>query len=320
MRVGLIGGVSSSFVTLKKLIEHGFNVSAVFGYKPSEGMVVSMYCDFEKYALDNGLKFYAFTKINDHSSQVREAKLDVIFVVGISQLISNEIINSARLGCIGFHPTALPKGRGRAPLAWMVKNSENGAASFFQITNVADAGPIFVQEGFKVSEEDDVSSVESRLLEAMDVALDRWLPKLKSGQWNPINQNDYEATEYGLRKPEDGLIDWSNSANSILSLIRASSYPHPGAFSYSGLEKIVVNKARLELSFKIEGCVGRILKVKEGELLIQTGKGLIWISSLQIQGGLPKVGERLGYMSEVEINKLKRELNDIKKYIGMLDE
>lgn len=320
MKVGLVGGVNSSFVTLKKLVEHGFNLTCVFGYKPSEDMIVSGFNDFEHYSLQNNLNYHQFTRINDSADIIKKAELDVLFVVGVSQLVSKEILDAPSLGCIGFHPTALPKGRGRAPLAWIVKNTENGAANFFQITDVADAGPIFVQKKFDVSEEDDATSVESKMLIAIERALDSWLPELKKGVWDPVPQNEIEATEYGVRKLEDGLINWNESANSILRLIRAASSPHPGAFSYFGLDKVIVNKARSEKTLAIQGCIGRVLKIKNNELLIQTGNGLIWVSDYMTEGALPKVGERLGYLPEYEIHSLKTEIKQIKKHLGITNE
>lgn len=317
MRVGLIGGVCSSFHTLKKLVEHGFNVVIVLGYKPSEGMVVSGYSDFEQYCLDENLNYAPFTKINDKANIIKSEQLDVLFVVGISQLVGDEIINAPRLGCIGFHPTALPNGRGRAPLAWLVKNIENGAANFFAITDIPDAGPIFIQIPFTVTEEDDARTVETKLLTAMDKALDGWLPSLKSGIWNPVPQDEAGATEYGMRRPEDGLLSWNNSAYECLRLIRASAPPHPGSFSYFGLNKIIIRKAYIETSLSISGCVGRILKIKNNELLIQTGDGLIWITDYALEGIKLKVGDRLGYLPEYEINLIKTEIYEIKKHLGI---
>ena len=39
---------------------------------------------------------------------------------------------------IGFHPTALPRGRGRAALAWLILKRENGAATFFELRDGVD--------------------------------------------------------------------------------------------------------------------------------------------------------------------------------------
>ena len=57
---------------------------------------------------------------NDIKEQIRKSSVDILFVVGLSQLIDEDIIRMPRFGCVGFHPTKLPKGRGRAPMAWLI--------------------------------------------------------------------------------------------------------------------------------------------------------------------------------------------------------
>lgn len=311
MRVGFIGGVNSSLVTLSKLIQHDLNVVAVFGYKPSQNMIVSGYNDLECFSNENMLNFIPFTRINDHIKDVKSLDLDVLFIVGISQLVCEEIVQSPKLGCIGFHPTLLPRGRGRAPIAWLVHEGENGAANFFLINNVADSGPIFVQEHFYVDESDTAKSVEDKLLNAAEIALDRWLPKFKKGEWNPMPQSEYFATEYGVRKPEDGLIEWHKSASEISRLIRAASNPHPGAYTFFNMEKVIVENCSIENDLRIKGCVGRVLKEKGSCILIQTGDGLIWLHEIKTKLNI-KVGDRLGFQVEQEIFEIKKDLQNIK--------
>jgi methionyl-tRNA formyltransferase len=318
VKVGFIGGVNSSFCTLKKLVEYEFDIVCVLGYKPSEKMVVSGYNDFELFCMEKNISFTPFTRINEHAELIKELNLDVLFVVGISQLISKEIIDTPRLGCIGYHPTLLPKGRGRAPVAWIVHELENGAANFFLITDEADAGPIFIQEPFEVEERDDAGSVEGKILQATDKALDKWLPDLKLGNWNPVAQDDKFATEYGVRKPEDGLIDWEKNSNSIVRLIRTSAPPHPSAYTYLGLNKLIINKVELDLCLNIKGCVGRVLKITGNVLIVQAGNGVIKLTDWTIEGDPPKVGNRLGYLVQEEIYLLKLEINEIKQKLGMI--
>lgn len=316
MRVGFIGGVNSSFVTLSKLVEHRVNVTHVFGYKPSENMVVSGYNDFEGFCKKSGINYTPFTKVNDLQNHICSLELDVLFIVGISQLVNEKIVQAPKLGCVGYHPTLLPRGRGRAPIAWLVHEHEDGAANFFLINEVADSGPIFVQHPFKVTTSDNAESVEAKLLTATKKALDKWLPDLKNGIWNPTPQNELYATEYGIRKPEDGLINWSLSASSISKLIRAASSPHPGAYTFFNDKKVKIEKCRIESELNIKGCIARILKKEQNEYLIQSGDGLLWVT-IESSGFLVKVGDRLGYLVEHELYQLKNELNIIKARLGI---
>ena len=318
MRVGLIGGVESSQILLEKLIEHDFSIIKVYAYAPRKTEMTSGYVDLSVYCEGKGVAYQKFQKINDHANEIVDDGLDVLFVVGLSQLVSPKITDAPSLGCVGFHPTALPRGRGRAPLGWLTEKREDGAATFFELSEVADAGGIFVQQPFSVTEDDNARTVYDKLLAAMQTALDRWLPQLRAGQWNPVAQDEAAATEYGIRKPEDGLIDWNRPAHQIFRLIQAAANPHPGAFTFSGMDKLTVLAARREETLPITGIPGRVLKVREEELLLQTGDGLLWLTEYRGNSRSIRVGDRLGYLSELEIYNIKQEIADLQKQLKAL--
>lgn len=315
IRVGLIGGVGSSTITLRKLCEYDLEIVEVFGYRPKNTKFVSGYQDLEPICLENSINFTPFVKINDHAERIQSLNFDFLLVVGVSQLVSAAIIDAPKLGAIGFHPTKLPKGRGRAPVAWLVHEIGEGAATFFMLEEVADAGAIVAQESFDVTLEDDAKSVESKLYEAMNIALDSLLPQLVKNELQPVFQDDSSATEFGIRKPEDGLIDWSYSAYDIDRLIKAASEPHPGAFTYSDDRRIEVKSSRIEKDLKIKGVQGRILKINENEVLVQTGEGLVWVSIVLNDTDKIRVGSLLGYKVELEIHELKKQIAELKEII-----
>ena len=315
MKIGLIGGVKSSALALQKMSEYGLDIVEVFGYKPKNTELVSGYYDLESLCLDKSISFTPFTKINDHIKEIQSLNLDYLFVVGISQLVSEDIINAPKLGAIGFHPTKLPKGRGRAPIAWLVKEVEEGAATFFMLEHIADAGAIVSQECFEVTCDDTAKSVEAKVYAAMDLALDSLLPQLANGELVTVDQDDSVATEFGIRKPDDGLINWSDSAYDINRMVKAASEPHPGAFTYSELKRLAIQTCRIEENLEIKGVQGRILKINKNELLVQTGDGLIWISISCNDIDKLKIGSLLGYKVDSEIYELKKQVAELNELI-----
>jgi methionyl-tRNA formyltransferase len=236
-----------------------------------------------------------------------------------SSLLACHIIQSARLGCIGFHPTALPRGRGRAPIAWLVLEESIGAANLFLIEQQADTGPVFEQVNFAITPDDNAASVEQKALCALDEAFDRLLPKLKCREWNPVTQDELQASEYGRRLPEDGWIDWQQDALRIDRLIKASTRPHPGAFTFIADRKLIVWASRIETDMRIKGVNGRVLKSSsDGAVLIQTGNGLLWITEYEAEDDISiRVGMRLGYYVEQEVYKLKQDINMLKSRLGL---
>lgn len=322
IKVALAGSVTSSVVTLEKLIQHKFEIVAVFGYEPEKTKSVSGYRNMKSICEENNILYIPFTKINkeEHVKLLQQLQPDVFFVVGLSQLVSQEILDIPKLGCIGFHPTLLPKGRGRAPIAWLVLNENKGAANFFLMGEGADDGPVFVQEPFEVSDQDDANSIREKIVKAIGTGLDKWLPALKKGEWNPVMQDELKATYYGVRTPEDGWINWELSSFDIDRLIKSAGPPYPGAYTFCKEKKIIITRSNIESEYPIRGVVGRVLAVnQERGYLIQCGTGLLWINALDEAGNeMPlRVGQKLGYYTELEIHLLKKEMNELKKIIAL---
>jgi len=310
----VIGAVQTTAVTIEKLVEYQFNIVGVLGHEPKNAARVSGLSDLRSIAAKHNLDFRPFKGIN-HETHVKWAtdkKPDIIFAVGFSQLLHDVWLQMPALGCIGFHPTKLPKGRGRAPIAWVTLEKEMGSASFFLMGKGADDGPIFSQSLFEVEENDDAGSVEEKIRIHIHKALDSWLPELKKGHWNPEPQDHSLASWYGKRGPEDGWINWNNTANYLDRLVKASSKPHPGAYTYSKDTKIIIWKSELENNINIKGVVGRVLLTDDEKgHLIQCGEGLLWIQQIELEPETElKVGDKLGYNIEDEIYKIKKRLKN----------
>jgi methionyl-tRNA formyltransferase len=312
MRAGIIGAVRSTETTLRLLVEHGFNIVGVLGYSPDNKENTSGWTDLKKVSEELNVPYSDYKQINEqeHLNWMKKAAPDIIFAVGFSQLLSDEWLNMPKLGCIGFHPTYLPQGRGRAPLAWIILEERKGAATFFLMDKDADSGPVFVQELFDVEENDDATSVGRKISESMRKALCNWLPRLKRGEWDPVPQEEALATWYGKRTPSDGIIHWEKSAKEIDLLIKSATHPHPGAYTFFKDTKLIIWASEVEKNIPIKGVAGRILLCKDSRYLVQCGSGLIWLKQIDGVGSL-KVGDKLGYNIENEIYNIKNKLSEL---------
>ena len=329
-RIVLAGSVSSSRLTLEALVRHGANVVGVLGLAPAAAGQTSGYVRLADVAESVGLSCVEFQSINDVEivERVRDWAPDLLFVVGLSQMVHQPLLDLPRQAPVGYHPTALPAGRGRAPLAWLTRDGIDGAATFFVMTEEADAGGILVQEPFEVSRTDYVGDVQQVQFQAIRRALDRWLPDLLAGRWEPRSQDESQATFNGRRAPADGLIDWCQSAREIQALIRSVSRPFPGAYSYARGEKLIVWRAEVETRCPIRGVVGRILETDpERGALVQTGEGLLWLVETETVNGAGEsgpshmvVGARLGMAVEDSLARVLVQVEELKRRITELEE
>ena len=322
LRIVLAGSVGSSRLILQALLRHRANVVGVLELQPDDPTAISGFARLHDVAAEADVPCVGFQKLNDPNivEQVREWQPDLLFAVGLSQLVKAELLAVPKLACVGFHPTCLPRGRGRAPVAWLVLDAIPGAATFFVMDEGADSGPILVQESFDVRPTDDAASVTASLEQAIVRALDRWLPSLLAGEWNPQPQDEAVATYHGKRAPEDGWIDWNRSAREIDALIRAAGRPHPGAFTFLKDRKLLVWRVELDTTTPFRGVIGRVLLTDpQRGVLVQTGDGLLWLSEVAwSDGGSPTlgVGQRLGYVVEDEVCELKARITALEKMIA----
>lgn len=318
-RIVLAGSVSFSRTTLVRLLAGGVDVVGVLGLSETHSKGVSDYARLDDVAARAAVEYVDFVSINDDAvvDAVERWKPDVLFVVGLSQLVRNKVMNIPRLGCVGFHPTRLPEGRGRAPVAWLTWLGIGGAATFFQIEDGIDSGPVFVQEPFAVEEGQYSGDVVREVNSAIERALDRWLPSLVAAEWNPTPQDDAKATYFGKRAAEDGLIDWSTSASDIARLVRTASRPYPGAYTYYKGEKAIIWRAS-EYTGPYVGVRGRVLTSEgDGSFIVQTGDGLLRVEEMECVAS-PVVGAKLGFSPEDEILRMRTRLAELERQVGAL--
>lgn len=120
MKTVLVGSVGTSKMMLEAMIKTKFPISHVFSVDEKYSYNISGYQPIHEIAKAHGIPYTKIYKINDQQNIdiIKKIEPDYIFVIGFSQLIKREIIDLAKRGVIGFHPTALPKMRGRAANVW----------------------------------------------------------------------------------------------------------------------------------------------------------------------------------------------------------
>jgi len=88
---------------------------------------------------------------------------------------------------------------------------------------------------------------------------------------------------YGGRRPEDGRIDWTQSAVEIYNLIRAVANPYPGAYALlENGEKMIIWWAKPEAS-RLENKPGDVL-ISDQDVLVKTGNDVIRLLEIEIGG------------------------------------
>ena len=283
MRVALAGAVDVSKTTLEALLASELEVVGVLGLEPRRPQSVVGYQALAPTAEEGGVPYAGFQKLNDDTvvRVLRGWAPDLLFVVGLSQIVGPELLSLPTHGCVGFHPTRLPDGRGRAPVPWIILTGRHGAATFFMMDDGADTGPILVQEPFEVADGDYAEDVHDKINVTVKAGMATLCNRLAAGNLDSTPQDESAATTYGRRGPEDGLIDWSLPAEDIARLVRATSRPYPGAFCLTDAGKIVLWRAVAVDDKSLFAVPGTVMRNDRSGVLVQAGQGQLLATELE---------------------------------------
>ena len=168
---------------------------------------------------------------------------DLIFSFYYRSMLPMPLLQRARLGAFNMHGSLLPKYRGRAPLNWAIlKGETETGVTLHEMVEKPDAGGIVDQQAVPIGPEETAVEVFRKMTRAAETVLKRSLPAILSGRATLKPQDLSKGSYYGRRTPEDGRIDWSQSAQEIHNLVRAVAPPFPGAFT----EGMMIFRTRIE--------------------------------------------------------------------------
>lgn len=179
-------------------------------------------------------------------AQIADTQPDFLFSFYYRHMLPPEILALAARGAYNLHGSLLPKYRGRVPVNWAVLHGERETgATLHEMVAKPDAGRIVAQSRVPILPDDTAFEVFHKVTVAGEIALNNALPDLLAGTALHRAQDLTQGSYFGGRKPEDGRIDWRQSAASIHNLIRAVAPPYPGAFfDLNGEHLIVVRSLR----------------------------------------------------------------------------
>lgn len=309
MQVVFFGTPQFAVPTLQKLLDHPeFNVIGVVTQPDKrrgrgKQLIPSA---VKKVALNHNIPIWQPQRIKkdqDTLSQLKNTQADAFVVVAYGQILSTEILEMPKLGCINVHGSILPQYRGAAPIQWCLYNGDRQTGITTMLMDKGmDTGDILLKAYTDISLFDNAYKIAEKLsIKGADLLIET-LQKLAAKEIQTIPQNSEKATYASLINKEDYLIDWKKSALAIHNQVRGFC---PNCFtSFRGnslkiMATIPLNNSYLseiETYFKgldkyidsladISGKPGEIVSlIKNFGPVIQTGNGLLLLSEIQLSG------------------------------------
>lgn len=280
MRVGIIGRTHLLLDAAKLLHEAGVELAFVYTCR-SEEFYSAKERDFEEFANRIGVKFFNDLKIEGRADELRALGADVCISMNWLSILPKKILELFPMGVLNAHPGDLPRYKGNACPNWALLNFERQIClTIHQMSLELDSGPILMQEVLPVDESTYIGEVYDWLGTAVPSAFLKAVDGLASGTlaFHPQSSQIKPLRVYP-RRPEDSRILWSESARSVLALIRASSHPFGGATAtLEGREEILIFRAlQYHPDFDFCAMPGQVCLAAGENPVVAVGDGMIEI-------------------------------------------
>jgi methionyl-tRNA formyltransferase len=292
MRLVFFGYHNVGYFCLQALIEMcrdlGDEIAAVVTHAdhPRENLWFASVRDL---AHRHHLPVYQPEDPNDPAFVAALARLepDFLFSCYYRHMLKKPLLELPRRGALNLHGSLLPRYRGRVPVNWVLVHGETETGvTLHYMEEKADRGDIVAQEAVPIASDDTAYTLFAKITAAAVAVMRRAYPELRAGRAPRIPQDHSRASYFGGRTPEDGRIDWHRPAQEIYNLIRAVTYPYPGAFTYLQGRKCFIWWARPWPEFDTAGCPpGEIVRALPGQgLVVATGRGGLLVERAQFEG------------------------------------
>lgn len=217
-----------------------------------------------------------------------EPELNVMAFV--TQIIPAAVLNHPRQGTIQFHPSLLPKHRGRSAINHAIlQGEEETGLTIFWVDEGIDTGPILLQRHCPIGENDSVNSLYRERLFPLGVdAIAEAVRLVAVGSAPRLPQEERLATYEPPWEGEVARIDWALPTAQVHNFIRGSDR-QPGAWSTLGGDKITLYGSRKATAEA--GPAGSVARIGEAGLVIRcgdattVGSGAVQIETVLAAGG-----------------------------------
>ena len=290
MRIIFAGTPDFAVPALSKIHSSNHQVEAVYCQpdRPKGRGKVLTSCAVKNFALENNLDVIQPENFSNEQNLKKLGSLepDLIIVAAYGQILSKEVLNLPKFGCLNIHASLLPRWRGAAPIerAILSGDKETGI-SIMQMNEGLDTGDILLSRKQNIANSETAGSLtESLSILGADLIMEtiELLPELNA------KTQDHTKANYAKKiLKNEARIDWNQSAENINQMIRAFN-PRPIAQSNAdAIEfkdkalRIIEAEVILSQSSKPPGTV---IEQNKQVCHIATGGGILSLKRVQLAG------------------------------------
>jgi len=292
VKTGIAGNKDTTGLVIDYMIKNNWPLDYVITISEDHPDIahISSYQSFHQWNIPSEVQVLHPEKYTLKAEQdiqmIEQLDIDILFVIGWQRLIPDWSLEHLTIGAFGMHGSSepLPKGRGRSPLNWsIIQGKKEFLTNLVRYKPGIDDGDIIASTKFDITNRDTGGSLQMVNTLKMIQLLKENKQSLLNRIFEAQTQLDVKPTYYPKRRPVDGEILWNLIAEEIDRLVRATTKPFPGAYSYIEDIKIhiwigipLLDNSITDKSIK-PGEVTAVLS--DNTFTVKTGKGLFWVQN-----------------------------------------
>ena len=291
MRILFMGTPDFAVETLETLIHSEHEVIGVVTQpdKPKGRGGKVQFSPVKEAAIEAGIPVFQPNRVRDGAfiEQLRSILPDVIVVVAFGQLLTKEILELPRYGCLNVHASLLPKLRGAAPIQWsVIDGDKESGVTIQQMDEGLDTGDILLVEKYTLDPKETGGSLFDKLAKLGGPMILKVLQMAEEGSLQPQKQDDAQHTYANRLSKATGQMDFTKPAKELERLIRGLN-PWPSAFCFLNGKMLKIWEADViedTVSSDQDTEAGMIVDVAKDSFDVKTKDGLLRVYEVQLEG------------------------------------
>lgn len=222
-------------------------------------------------------------RLKESVEELKKAEADVFVVAAFGQILTKEVLDIPKYGCINIHASLLPMYRGAAPIQWVILNGEKTAGvTIMQMDEGLDTGDMLLKGEIPVAEDETADSLHDKLKDLGGSLIVEALRKLEEGSLTATPQPEGPLFYAKMLNKEMGNLDFTKDAEELERLVRGL-YSWPGAYTFLQGKLLKVISAYVKED-ESAGNPGEVISVTKDEIVIQCAKGSLAVTRVKPQG------------------------------------
>lgn len=238
-------------------------------------------CPVKRRAIELGIPVSSPVKVCADYEDILNAKPDVIITCAYGQIVSKEILDIPKYGCINIHASLLPKYRGGAPIHYaLINGEEETGVTLMYMDEGMDTGDMLVSERIKIEDNDNIEILSDKLSVLGSKMIVNYLEDIINGKIVGLKQDNDKATFARIIKRSDEHLYFNVSNRDVYNKFRALS-PNP-------LPNFIMDDAEFKIAecqlCDEEGNASEIISEGKDYFVIGCASGSIKVTKIKPSG------------------------------------